>query len=393
MEGRFNIKSEEKIFKVIHIIMLALFLLIATYTVFTSKEKQFNLVIYSILFLILTTLRHFYLGERKNKILYFIFPYIEGILLYLISTINNTGLSLIMIMLMDIALDYKNIYVIIYGIIGYFTYMFIYIRPYPDYPLITKIMLFTIALVQFTLFTGFAFLTRVYSSQSKKLRKTTAELNAKMIDLEEMTLFKERSRIAGEIHNTVGHQLTTALIQIEATQMVMDKDIEEGKKRLLIIKEQVKKGLNEIRKSISAINADYEYENFKEAIDRLLSQVRNHGKIDIDCKIDDINEGEINLKKTLYHVILEAITNGIKHGNCNKVSIVLIKKEGIINLSIFNNGTLPENLNYGYGLSHMKEKIKELGGTLSVKINDKGWFGLIVTLPIYYREGDNIEEN
>ena len=76
-----------------------------------------------------------------------------------------------------------------------------------------------------------------------------------MITLEEMTLLKERNRIAGDIHNTVVHQLTTALVQVEAARMLMDKDPEGLMKRLDVIKDQVRTGLSELRRSVHTINA------------------------------------------------------------------------------------------------------------------------------------------
>ncbi len=74
--------------------------------------------------------------------------------------------------------------------------------------------------------------------------------------------------------------------------MLMDKDLAEIKRRLGIIKDQVRKGLQKIRQAVHAIKVDKEYENFPETVQRLMEQVRSHTKINVDCSFDDIEEAK-----------------------------------------------------------------------------------------------------
>ena len=385
MEFKWN--AQEKIYKYVHFLSLILFILISGYVLSTSTNNHTTIIIFCLVYFCLALSRHIFLSGKKSGILNIILPYAEMSALAIVSFFNNIGLALIILIIWDIVLDYKVRYGVIYAVIGYIIYMSVYYINIADLPLANIILLFLIAAFQFVLFVGFAFFAKKYNIQSRELRKTTAELNAKMITLQEMTLYKERNRIALEIHNNVGHQLTTALVQIEAAQMILDSDMEEGKRRLTIVKEQIRNGLSEMRKAVHSINAEKEYENFCDAVTKLINQVRDHGKISVDFKADNIEEASLDVKKTIYHLILESITNAIRHGGCTKVNIVISKINETAFLSIYNNGVIPENMEYGYGLSKIKEEIKRHNGLMHLKVKN-GSFGLEASLPLYYKEGE-----
>ena len=390
-----DFRSEERIFKGTHGVMVILFFLLVGWILSTNPEQRLLLAGGYLLYFLLSLFRHLFLARIENRFWQGVFPYLEGMVVFLTIYIdvNNTGLSVLTLIIWDIALDYKYTYGAIYAFLGYLAYMSIYIRPLLHDPPANLLLLFAIAALQILLYVGFAFLAKSYSIQSRKLRETTAKLQAKMIAAEEVTALKERNRIAGEIHNTVGHQLTTALVQIEAAHMLFDQDPAESKKRMEISREQVRQGLSQLRQAIHAIKADRDYEDFSDAIEGLLEQVRRHAQVSVDASLDDIQEARLQLKKTLYHMILESITNAIKHGHCRKIKIRLSRVGGHLTLSCYNDGVLPKEIKFGYGLNQIKEQVKELGGTLSVQISQEGWFGLVAEMPVIFQKGDAHEED
>ena len=390
-----DFRSEERIFKGTHGVMVILFFLLVGWILSTNPEQRLLLAGGYLLYFLLSLFRHLFLARIENRFWQGVFPYLEGMVVFLTIYIdvNNTGLSVLTLIIWDIALDYKYTYGVIYAFLGYLAYMSIYIRPLLHDPPANLLLLFAIAALQILLYVGFAFLAKSYSIQSRKLRETTAKLQAKMIAAEEVTALKERNRIAGEIHNTVGHQLTTALVQIEAAHMLFDQDPAESKKRMEISREQVRQGLSQLRQAIHAIKADRDYEDFSDAIEGLLEQVRRHAQVSVDASLDDIQEARLQLKKTLYHMILESITNAIKHGHCRKIKIRLSRVGGNLTLSCYNDGVLPKEIKFGYGLNQIKEQVKELGGTLSVQISQEGWFGLVAEMPVIFQKGDAHEED
>ena len=395
MEFMSDLRSEEPIFKIAHGAMVVLFSLLLGLVLITNPEQRTVLAGGYSLYFALTLFRHFYLPGTKNRTWQIIFPYLEGLVVYLTigMEISTSGLSILTLIVWDIALDYPYPYGGVYAFAGYLTYMSIYVRVMPPLPLLNLLLLFAIAAFQILLYVGFAFLARSYIKQSRRLRETAANLQAKMVAAEEMTALKERNRIAMEIHNTVGHQLTTALVQIEAAQMIFAQDPEESRRRMGISKEQVQMGLQQLRQAVHTINADRDYEDFAGAVAGLLEQVRTHTPVTIDASLDDIQDTRLQLKKTLYHMILETITNAIRHGNGRRIKIRLERTAGRILLSCHNDGALPKRIQFGYGLKKIEESLKELGGTLSVKISEEGWFGLEAQVPTIFQGGDVHAEN
>ncbi|MCR3955320.1 MAG: histidine kinase [Gudongella sp.] len=385
-----NWRTEEKIIKLIHMVMLLLFLLLSAYTLILNTDRHLEMGLCFAAYLALSLFRHLFLSHMKVTALHFAFPYLELAVLYIANTLDSSGaiLPMFIIVIWDIVLDYDKIYSISFSVVGYICYMIKYIRISSQIPTGTIIFVFIIAALQFGLFIGFAFLTKLYNSQSRDLENTTAELHARMLSTEHMTLLNERNRIAGEIHNTVGHQLTTALVQIEAAQMLMERNPEDASKRLRIIKSQVKDGLNELRKSIHAINADEDYKNFNQAVGRLIKQVKAHTNLSVSYESENIEHLSLSHKKILYHILLESITNAIRHGHCKQIRIRVSEIEGNVFLTCYNDGVVPKELKFGYGLTQISEKVDALRGSFKIKVNEDGWFGLKVELPIFSKEGE-----
>ncbi len=390
MEFMSDLRSEEPIFKYTHIAMLVLLALLVGLVSISNPGPIPSLRFGYAVFFLLTLIRHFLLPVTKSHFLQGIFPYLEGLIVYLTVFFdgNTAGLSILTLLVWDIALDYRYTYGAVYAFSGYLAYMSIYIRPYVELPPLTIFLFFAIAAFQILLYVGFAFLAKSYSVQSRRLKQTTADLQSKMITAEEMTTLKERNRIAMEIHNTVGHQLTTALVQIEAALMVYDQDPGESKRRMQISKEQVQLGLNQLRDAIHTIKADRDYEDFSRAVEDLLNQVRVTTPVSVDAEFQDISDVRLPMKRTFFHMILECITNAIRHGHSRSISIRLIRHSGIIVLTCHNDGQLPKDFHYGFGLKKIEEQIAELGGTFSARINPDGWFGFEARVPVVSPKGD-----
>ncbi len=391
MRLMFTWQDEAKVFKIVHLFLLGLFLLLIAFSVSQNPAKAFPIAGLGLGYMIIVMYRHFLLSSQVEHALQWVLPYLEGTIVFLISYIDGSsfGLSLFMVTVMDIALDYRTGYATVYVACGYIVYITRYLSFFEDAHFGMQIHLFLIGLFQISIFIGFALLAKNYNLQTKNLRALTAELNARIVALEEMTLLKERSRIAGEIHNTLGHQLTTALVQIEAANLLKDTNPLELDRRLNVVKDQLRQGLQEIRRAIHAIEAEQDYQELSESLDRLFRQIEKNTAIRVDASLQDVSDSSLETRKMLYHAIMEAITNGIRHGQCTNIQLRLLRAGTTLHLSVFNNGIVPKDLQFGFGLNRMKQDLTNLGGTLSPKLNEKGWFGITAEIPLYPLGGAN----
>ena len=202
--------------------------------------------------------------------------------------------------------------------------------------------------------------------KTKELEKTYQKLKETSMELEDVTVLRERNRIAREIHDTVGHTLTTVLLELEAGECLIPVDPAAASAKMKLAKSQIRKGLNDIRSSVETLNSGNEMLDFVSAIKLLIHETMMHGDIHIRYQIDDLPLLTPRQEKALYRALQEGITNGIRHGKSTAFVFNLKRTEKWIEFFLQDNGIGAEQLIPGFGLTTMEERTKELGGIFNI---------------------------
>lgn len=198
-------------------------------------------------------------------------------------------------------------------------------------------------------------------------------------ELENYTVLKERNNIAREMHDTVGHNLTMALVALET--FLMDKIKEEDKEEFKDITDIVRKALFDLRTTVHKLKDEVDW-NLE--IDNLVKRVDDQGIAKITYSKDDISNIRSEILKCVYRIIQEAITNGIKHGQATAFIIAVKIIEDKLVVRVINNGKAATGFKKGFGLNAMSERVNELGGTLEIQSDkDQGF-----TITAYIPKGD-----
>lgn len=200
--------------------------------------------------------------------------------------------------------------------------------------------------------------------------------------LEEMTAIQERNRIAREIHDTVGHTLTTVLVEIEAAQRLMKINDEEAGEKLTHAKEQVRKGLNSIRESVRMLKEGHEIKNLTQSITLLIQETIQRGNVFIQYEISPIPPMTPEMENILYRALMEGLTNGIRHGESTAFVFQLKTEPGKVLFFLQDNGKGTGDVIFGYGLNAMKEGVSELGGAFFVHSSPGEGFTIRIELPL-----------
>ena len=82
----------------------------------------------------------------------------------------------------------------------------------------------------------------------------------------------------------------------------------------------------------------------------------------------------------IYRIIQESITNSIRHGKADTVRIRMTREYNIVTITIKDNGVGASNIEPGFGLTHMKERLDMLGGKMHVDGRDG--FCVVAEIPI-----------
>jgi len=336
----------------------------------------------------------------KYKIIILMVYFLEVGLIFFISELDLTLISIVLYLfiLADIVLNQKlsagiAAFIILYIISS----ISILKKLYYDNGKVVASLLFSLAIfiVVYIIFLLINYLLR----QNKVIAKALKDITVKKLEkdlmyndlkiayerVETMTALKERNRIAREIHDTVGHTLTTVLVEMEASKRLMKKDVELAGEKLNLAQTQVRKGLNDIRSSVRVLeNGDAIFDFYSE-IQSIISESQKHMGIVIKSQIDENIVLKVQQEKVVLSAFMEGITNGIKHGKSSAILFKLHSKDGKIYFSLEDNGTGADIVTLGFGLRAMKERILELNGNIDISSKSGEGFGIYIVLPIVYK--------
>jgi signal transduction histidine kinase len=217
--------------------------------------------------------------------------------------------------------------------------------------------------------------------KSKQLENTYMKLKETTEELEELTIVKERNRIAREIHDTVGHTLTTVLLEMEAGERLIPIDPETAVEKIRLAKSQVRKGLQDVRESVRTLQTGREIMEFIPSLKLLIDETTKHGNIFIKHNIGELPKLAPSQEKAIYRALQEGLTNGIRHGNSTAFVFLLVYEKGNIRFSLQDNGKGTSDIVKGFGLAAMEERVKEAGGFLKVGSKPGEGFNISITIP------------
>ncbi|MEL6461965.1 MAG: sensor histidine kinase [Cyanobacteria bacterium J06621_15] len=244
--------------------------------------------------------------------------------------------------------------------------------------LFTFILLFVLLLVN-----------AVISERESKQKLVLAheQLRQYALRIEDQATLQERSRIAREIHDSIGHSLTAQSIQLENALLFIESNIDKAKSFLLQGKNMGSNALKEVRFSVSALRSDpLKGKSLELAIKDLFQEFQSRLQIKIKFKFDlQANNNlspEINL--TVYRIIQEALTNISKHSNADSVIIEVKAIDNSLYLNIQDNGVgfNPIQNTTGFGLQSMQDRANALGGKFYLNSKPGEGCTIIMFLPL-----------
>ena len=229
----------------------------------------------------------------------------------------------------------------------------------------------------------------ILNQQLAEANAQLSEMNNQLKDYaamqKQMGEIEERNRIAREIHDTLGHTMTGLSAGIDACIALIDYSVDETKKQLNIISGVARQGLKDVRRSMKKLRPDtLERESLESAIEKLITETMSTSKVSIEFQsflpslvFEDDEED------TIYRIVQEGITNAIRHGHASRIFINFKKVDIWLVIRIRDNGIGCKDIHKGFGLTHMKERVYMLHGTVTYSSNNG--FQVVAKLPIRWR--------
>lgn len=231
-------------------------------------------------------------------------------------------------------------------------------------------------------------LNKELAQANDKLSVLNSQLKAYAAESERMAETRERNRLAREIHDTLGHALTGITAGADACIEMMDISPQMARKQMELIAKTARAGMNEVRRSVSALRPDaLERFRLSEALAKLCGEMQqtSHAEIRLAMQPEDMRLSQ-DEEDAVYRIVQESVTNAIRHGHATEIDAKLSVQDRCLEIVVQDNGIGCAKIEQGFGLRHMRERLRLLGGSLHV--NGTDGFRIEASIPL--RWGDEI---
>ena len=199
----------------------------------------------------------------------------------------------------------------------------------------------------------------------------------------------ERENISRNIHNSVGHSITAAIMTLDAADMLFEKDPQEAHKRMNDAAGRIRGSLEAIRSAVRALDTEDEDVSIKDLLcytDNIINEFTMDTQISCDL-IKDLYSESLMLPKEhaefLSGALSEMLTNGVKHGKATQFIVKITADSTHIRLevkdnghSVYNKENADELIRDGFGLKKLASYAQRCGGNTEFK-NENGFCSMI----------------
>jgi PAS domain S-box-containing protein len=185
---------------------------------------------------------------------------------------------------------------------------------------------------------------------------------------------EERKRIARELHDDLGQQITVLKMDASLLRGKLAPDQTDA----LRIAERIQNVLARTVQSVRRLQSDLRPAMLDDlglvpALEELVQHIGQHSTLDCRLAADDTLDVPEAIATPLYRIAQESLNNVVKHAEARRVTVALARESDRLVLSVTDDGKGIASVDRGkrktYGLIGMRERIYALGGEFEVKSN------------------------
>ncbi|MEO0925991.1 MAG: sensor histidine kinase [Cyanobacteria bacterium J06643_13] len=190
----------------------------------------------------------------------------------------------------------------------------------------------------------------------------------------------ERTRIARDIHDSLGHTLTNLNIQLKVAQKLRDSDLDQAFEAIDIAAILSFQCIEDVSHAVQTMRRN----NFdlNRALNNLLEQSRNDYSFQVKYEIS-LPSLALLSSHQIYYVVKEGLFNVQKHARASKVSFQGYSTAKQIILKLQDNGVGfdRQQISSGFGLQGIQERVQALNGELNIDSAPGKGTQILVTIP------------
>lgn len=218
---------------------------------------------------------------------------------------------------------------------------------------------------------------------ANELSRANDRLRVYAVQAEELAITKERNRLAREIHDGLGHNLTAINMQVRAAQAVMEKNPQKAINFLQTSESLTQKALEDVRQSVAALRtAPEDALPLPEQVENVLKGLENAG---VTGQLDVLGEPRRlspQASLTIFRAVQESVNNTVKHARANRLIVVMdYREEQTMKLVVQDDGVGADHLDGGFGIIGMRERVQLLDGEFRLTTSKGNGFRIEIELP------------
>ncbi len=182
--------------------------------------------------------------------------------------------------------------------------------------------------------------------------------------VEHFTQVEERNRISRELHDSIGHSLTGTLLQLDAAMKVLAFDKNKSQALLASVYTNLSNSIELVRTTVNKIRPVLHRPstvNLRNMIERFGTTTGVNVALELSGTPYELYP---SVETTLYQNIQEALTNSVRHGDAQNISVHLNFTPKMTEVEIMDDGSGCEEIHKGFGLSGMEERLELIGGNI-----------------------------
>lgn len=244
----------------------------------------------------------------------------------------------------------------------------------PNNPI--KFFIFTLAI-----YAAASLFTMMFTGMLAREQKNQQRIEELSEQVESLVASLERTRIAREIHDSLGHTLTDLDTQLAVAQTLRSHNLEQSFQAVDTAKLLARQCIEDVSQSLSRMRQS----NFdlNQALIALLEQLRQGSTLQVKWQVD-LPYLPVYKSYQIYCIVKEGLMNVQKHAQASQVSVTAIQTSAGILIELKDNGVGFDlkAFNPGFGLQGMVERAQLLGGELNIQTSFAQGTQLHVMLPL-----------
>ncbi|WP_329351995.1 histidine kinase [Streptomyces sp. NBC_01261] len=228
----------------------------------------------------------------------------------------------------------------------------------------------------------------------RQMYLSALEDRAKRLEIEQdqrlrLTAAAERSRVAREMHDIVGHNLSVMVSLADGAATLAANRGEQSTEALRILGDTGRQAMSELRRVLGVLREEQNSERMLSPqpdigdLDALLTRVRAAGLTVTYRTVGDLGSLSSGVQLTVYRIVQESLTNTLKHtGTGTSAEVTIAVEAGQVRIQVADTGLPPgapprakpvsQNNDPGHGLVGIRQRSAMYGGTVIIGPRDTG---------------------